>query len=287
MGELCFDFSIFNIEGYVERSLATHSTLLTEFQVSFLLLRYLSMYTICIPNSISTSARPNYKTFFSNYPPPIPWRDSISRLIALVYSMAGGDDTTRPRRQGHIVKSCIWPIVSLSLSLYLISLSYMYICLFILSLYLCLFIFFSLSFSLYLYLFLFIFFSLSSIFIFMSLSLSLYLISLSLSLYLCLFILSLYLYLFILSLYLYLFIFVSLSLSLYLISLSLSFFISLSLCLFIFVYLHLHAFCVQSMDKCFNFSISFSFNSIFSLFPCVFFVPNWTICLLPTFSGQW
>jgi hypothetical protein len=31
---------------------------------------------------------------------PIPWRDSISRPIAPVYSVAGGDDTTRPRRQG-------------------------------------------------------------------------------------------------------------------------------------------------------------------------------------------
>jgi hypothetical protein len=35
---------------------------------------------------------------FLNYH-PIPWRDSISRLIAPVSSVAGGDFTIRPRRQ--------------------------------------------------------------------------------------------------------------------------------------------------------------------------------------------
>jgi hypothetical protein len=30
---------------------------------------------------------------------PVPWRDSISRSIAPVYSVTGGDDTTRPRRR--------------------------------------------------------------------------------------------------------------------------------------------------------------------------------------------
>jgi hypothetical protein len=34
---------------------------------------------------------------------PIPWRDSISRLIALVSSVAGGDEPIhRPRRQGKV-----------------------------------------------------------------------------------------------------------------------------------------------------------------------------------------
>jgi hypothetical protein len=33
---------------------------------------------------------------------PIPWRDSISRNIAPAFSVAGGDDTARPRRHpGH------------------------------------------------------------------------------------------------------------------------------------------------------------------------------------------
>jgi hypothetical protein len=31
---------------------------------------------------------------------PIPWRDSISRYIAPVSSVAGGDNTTRPRLRG-------------------------------------------------------------------------------------------------------------------------------------------------------------------------------------------
>jgi hypothetical protein len=31
---------------------------------------------------------------------PIPWRDSITRPIAPVSLVAGGDDTTGPRRQG-------------------------------------------------------------------------------------------------------------------------------------------------------------------------------------------
>jgi hypothetical protein len=40
------------------------------------------------------------KKHFKSYH-PIPWRDSMSRPIAPpVSSVAGGDDTTRPRRQG-------------------------------------------------------------------------------------------------------------------------------------------------------------------------------------------
>jgi hypothetical protein len=41
----------------------------------------------------------NYDYFlFKRYSHPIPWRDSISRPIAPVSSVAGGDDTTWPRR---------------------------------------------------------------------------------------------------------------------------------------------------------------------------------------------
>jgi hypothetical protein len=36
---------------------------------------------------------------FQNYH-PVPWRDSISRPIAPVSSVAGGDDTASLRRQG-------------------------------------------------------------------------------------------------------------------------------------------------------------------------------------------
>jgi hypothetical protein len=43
-----------------------------------------------------------YRQIFSNYH-PTPWWD-ISRLIAPVFSVAGGDDTASPRREGIIVK---------------------------------------------------------------------------------------------------------------------------------------------------------------------------------------
>jgi hypothetical protein len=39
----------------------------------------------------------------------MPWRDSISRLIAPVSSEAGGDDATRPQNQG-VIKN--WYLVS-------------------------------------------------------------------------------------------------------------------------------------------------------------------------------
>jgi hypothetical protein len=40
---------------------------------------------------------------------PLPWRDSISRPIAPVTFVAGGDDITRPRRQGkHRYTLCTW-----------------------------------------------------------------------------------------------------------------------------------------------------------------------------------
>jgi hypothetical protein len=38
---------------------------------------------------------------------PIPWRDSISRPITTVSMVAGGDDTTRQRRQGGKKVLCI------------------------------------------------------------------------------------------------------------------------------------------------------------------------------------
>jgi hypothetical protein len=44
-----------------------------------------------------------FKYFLSYH--PIPWRDSISRLIAPVSSRAGGDDTTRPRLQSLFLDS--------------------------------------------------------------------------------------------------------------------------------------------------------------------------------------
>jgi hypothetical protein len=44
---------------------------------------------------------PPVKNLFQNYH-SMPWRDSISRRIAPVSSVAGGDDTTRPRRQDHL-----------------------------------------------------------------------------------------------------------------------------------------------------------------------------------------
>jgi hypothetical protein len=40
-----------------------------------------------------------YDFIFKKYH-PIPWRDSISRPIAPISSVAGGDVTTRPIRQG-------------------------------------------------------------------------------------------------------------------------------------------------------------------------------------------
>jgi hypothetical protein len=41
----------------------------------------------------------NRNTFFKSFH-PTPWRDSISRPKTPIPSLAGGDDTTRPRRQG-------------------------------------------------------------------------------------------------------------------------------------------------------------------------------------------
>jgi hypothetical protein len=44
--------------------------------------------------------RPRVQHFFKTTTLGIPWRDLISRPIALVSSVAGGDDTTRPHRKG-------------------------------------------------------------------------------------------------------------------------------------------------------------------------------------------
>jgi hypothetical protein len=46
---------------------------------------------------------------FKNYH-PVPWRDSISRPIAPVSSVAGGDYTSRPHRQGNVYVERSLPI---------------------------------------------------------------------------------------------------------------------------------------------------------------------------------
>jgi hypothetical protein len=52
-----------------------------------------------VPGIWTLSQRGEHIFFlFKNYH-SLPWRDSISRLIAPVSSVAGGDDTTRPRRR--------------------------------------------------------------------------------------------------------------------------------------------------------------------------------------------
>jgi hypothetical protein len=38
----------------------------------------------------------------------IPWRDSISRPIAPVTTMTGGNVTSRPRRQGNLGNNVLW-----------------------------------------------------------------------------------------------------------------------------------------------------------------------------------
>jgi hypothetical protein len=42
-----------------------------------------------------------FLNFFKSYR-PVPWQDSISRPIAPISSVAGGDDTTRPCRQDNV-----------------------------------------------------------------------------------------------------------------------------------------------------------------------------------------
>jgi hypothetical protein len=47
-----------------------------------------------------------FECFFPKNYHPKSWRDSISRPIASVSSVAGGEDTTRPLRQGRIFFLC-------------------------------------------------------------------------------------------------------------------------------------------------------------------------------------